>query len=702
LRRHDDAHHPGFSPLVESTFDEAAGRFADQEIDLLHLDGYYTYETVARDFETWRRKVSERGVVLFHDVADHLVDFGVSRLWAELSATYPSFAFEHEGGLGVLVLGGDAPDDVRALVDLRGEEAVRVRAAFSRLGRSLRSIVTLENTRAERDRALQDWASAEAACEIQRQAMVKINADRAAMRRVVASGALLQSRLEKLQAHYHRQLTDLTESIPYRTGARVVRLAARAVPAGSRRRKFAAQLLRLARAIAREGVIALARRKGALAADRIAERSTIRRYAREPWRPDGRPVFLLVSHHAGGGTERHVRDLGALLESEAMRPVLVRPGPSGSLVWEEKTRGGTVTWCRTSAPDRESLRQVLDLLDPVHAHVHHLAGLPDTIVDLLRDRGIPYDWTIHDYHAICPRIHLIGVRGVYCGEPAPAACNACLSRLGDDRGHRVSDSITVWRRRFRRHLIGARRVFAPSEDAARRIARHMPRVRLEIRPHFEDLQSPAPLARQLAPGEPVRVLVVGTIVAAKGSQRLLSCAGDAHVRGLPLEFHVIGSTDQSAAFARLKNVRVTGPYRDSDVFERVAAARCHLAFLPTVCPETFMYTLSIVMAAGFYTVCYDLGAQAERLRAWGWGQALPLDTEPHAVNDAILDDARRLAAEPTAPPPPVPASYPHALTSYYGFTALELSDMRRRPSHRPGESGPTPHSLERKAHARFH
>jgi glycosyltransferase involved in cell wall biosynthesis len=466
--------------------------------------------------------------------------------------------------------------------------------------------------------------------------------------------------------------------------------------------QIVAQSLRLTRATARQGVMGLVRRKAAQAASQLAERSALGRSLHLPWQPDGRPVFLLVSHHYGGGTERHVCDLEGLLRSEGVRPILVRPGPNGSLVWEERVSRGEIAWCRRSGPDRESLERFLDLLDPVHAHVHHLAGLPDALIDLLAQRGVRYDWTIHDYQAICPRIQLIGAQGVYCGEPPPAACNTCVSRLGDASGRRVSESITVWRERFRQHLRGARRVFAPSEDAARRIARYVAGLKPAIRPHFEESRSPGPLAKGLLPGEPVRAVVLGTIVPAKGSERLLACARDARARRLPLEFHVLGSTDRNAQLARLKNVHVAGPYRESEVFERLAAARCHIAFLPSVWPETFLYTFSIVMAAGFYTLCYDLGAQAERLRAWGWGQALPLEMAPHAVNDALLDAARRLATEPGCPPPPAPAMYPDPFWSYYGFSAQELAEMRLPPSRRPTGAGTTPRRLERKVHEHPH
>ena len=60
-----------------------------------------------------------------------------------------------------------------------------------------------------------------------------------------------------------------------------------------------------------------------------------------------------------------------------------------------------------------------------------------------------------------------------------------------------------------------------------------------------------------------------------------------------------------------------------------------------------MYALSIVRAAGLFPVCFDLGAQAERVRAWGEGLVLPLDATPAAINEAFIPTAEILAGRPT-------------------------------------------------------
>jgi O-antigen biosynthesis protein len=143
-----------FSTLIRSTFDEAAPYFADDSIDLLHIDGYHTYEAAKHDVDTWLPKVSRRGVFLLHDIAEHRDDFGVWRLWSELRGDFPTFELHHSHGLGVVMAGDEIPERVLALANAEVQPVAR--RHFSALGERVSQLAI----DVDRERSLRRMAEA--------------------------------------------------------------------------------------------------------------------------------------------------------------------------------------------------------------------------------------------------------------------------------------------------------------------------------------------------------------------------------------------------------------------------------------------------------------------------------------------------------------------------------------------------------------
>ncbi len=97
--------------MVRMTFDEAVQNYENGFFDVIHIDGSHHYDDVKRDFDNWKSKVKENGVILFHDISsDKVFDelMGSHIFWQELKQEYKyTFEFDFSFGLGILFLSED-------------------------------------------------------------------------------------------------------------------------------------------------------------------------------------------------------------------------------------------------------------------------------------------------------------------------------------------------------------------------------------------------------------------------------------------------------------------------------------------------------------------------------------------------------------------------------------------------------------------
>ncbi len=356
-------------------------------------------------------------------------------------------------------------------------------------------------------------------------------------------------------------------------------------------------------------------------------------------------AVLVITLDLGGGVSRHIGERRHRHADEGLRTLLLAPHAVGE--------DGPPELCRLEDPQRRDLRHLIfrtaeeiDLLvgvlrraGVVRVEIHHALNHDPSVLDLPSRLGVPYDMVIHDYSWICPRITMIGMDGRYCGEPAPSVCELCAVQPGP----RIDEAISVadLRHRSARLIAGARRVIVPSGDVARRLSRHVPGAALAIEDW--DAAAPAPRPRPpRPPGERWRICLIGAIGDHKGRTILLECARDAVLRDLPLEFVIVGYTDDDGPLFATGRVFVTGRFREEEGEALVRAQDAHLAFLPSICPETWCYALSTAWKAGLEAVAFDIGAIAERIGRKGGGWLLPTGLTAAAINDAligVLDDS---------------------------------------------------------------
>jgi len=373
-------------------------------------------------------------------------------------------------------------------------------------------------------------------------------------------------------------------------------------------------------------------------------------------------AVLLITHDRGAGVQRQVEARIGALRAAGERPIVLRPvlletepGYAGLCLVDDGFANAYPNLRFALPAEMDLLARFLRGDRPKRAELHHLLGHDHSVLDLCRRLGVPYDVHIHDYAWFCPRITLLGPHSRYCGEPDVVQCEACVA----DAGRETAEDIPVaeLRRRSADDLSRARRVIAPSLDTAARIARHFPAIAPEVTP-WEVAKLPASRSPTPRGDGERRICLIGAIGPQKGYDVLLASARDAAERGLPLRFVVVGHTVDDARLLETRRVFITGEYREAEAVSLIAAQQAQLAWLPSIWPETWCFALSQAWEAGLDVAAFDIGAQAERIRASGRGFLLPLGLPPSALNNALLAATR---------PQPATAVSPKRESAVYGM-----------------------------------
>jgi GT2 family glycosyltransferase/glycosyltransferase involved in cell wall biosynthesis len=394
-------------------------------------------------------------------------------------------------------------------------------------------------------------------------------------------------------------------------------------------------------------------------------------------------IALFVTLSLEGGAVRHMDDIAERLTGEGFLVLALAMGrdadghPMPVIRRCASPREEALRY-PAPAPITEAMADILELA-PGLIHVQHLIDLPDGFAEFIRDCGIPYAVTLHDFFYACPKVTLIDEGGGYCGMPPAAKCTLCV-RHGPIHPHihsTLADYARVgetWRGKWEPLLRDALQLIAPSHDTAARYATLFPDLTVDVRPHFA---SPRPPSRVLATrgtppaGAKLRVAVPGAIGPQKGARQLEDLARHCSRWDDDILLVVVGRSDRDEVLRKYETVRLPGDYKPGEAVATLVHARCRVALFLSVFPETYSYTLSESLEAGLVPVAYDFGALGERLRALGVGVLVPLGAPPDILVKAIRHAATltlNVAADR------VYGSYHRLIGDYYAPALTDLAE----------------------------
>ena len=102
-----------------------------------------------------------------------------------------------------------------------------------------------------------------------------------------------------------------------------------------------------------------------------------------------------------------------------------------------------------------------------------------------------------------------------------------------------------------------------------------------------------------------------------------------------IRFVFVG-TDASELNVSRKNVSFLGKYRQEELQHILLREKVTHVIFPSVCPETFSYLISEIMQMNIPIFCFNIGAQADKVRLYGKGTVC--DTV-----DALVDKVNMLS-----------------------------------------------------------
>ncbi len=325
-------------------------------------------------------------------------------------------------------------------------------------------------------------------------------------------------------------------------------------------------------------------------------------------------------------------------------------------VWSESGPGIIALGAEKKPAD--SIERAARLAGSRVVHIESLSGLPLTLVPDLEERGVPTVLSVHDFTLFCRKPHLIErTTGEFCDYSRDMArCAACLSDIDPEQRQIHAD----YRRDGAAALERATAVIYPSDFLRRQHETLFPgRREAQVDAVIAPATSrPAPPARR-SPGRP-HIAFVGGAHLHKGTA-LIAPTMERILKQSPKAVGFIyGSGDGRLArqLRRAKGIRVRGYYPQGRLPSLLVRDRIAVAVLPSICPEAYALVVDECLSVGVPVIAFDLGAVGDRLRSWGAGPLVPLESGPVGLATSVAwalesmvgvpDSTRRLIPTPAS------------------------------------------------------
>ena len=350
-------------------------------------------------------------------------------------------------------------------------------------------------------------------------------------------------------------------------------------------------------------------------------------------------AVLMVDHDLGGGAN-YYRNEEVKKYVDKQIPVLVFVEYEGRISTKVFTHEGNFEF---SIPSLKYLDLVFDQIKISELIYNNLVGakfpldVVNAVISLKKRHSFKLTYLLHDYYSICPSFRLVNDEGRYCQASIDLkTCKNCLSKQSTQYCDfvRPNENITIWRETWERLLNNSDQIVSFSAASQKILTKVYPCLKLNavvVRPHNYPQHYLRPI-KNYNNSSVINIGIIGGINYAKGgdiANRLFNLINRKDLRSISLSIIGESGVDLDANFL------ITGRYSRDNLVSTVEALGINLFLMPSIWPETYSYVADEMIAMDLPVVCFNLGAQAEKIAIYKKGLVLDLDITSSELLDKI-------------------------------------------------------------------
>mgnify|MGYP004567065231 CR=1 FL=1 len=241
----------------------------------------------------------------------------------------------------------------------------------------------------------------------------------------------------------------------------------------------------------------------------------------------------------------------------------------------------------------------------------------EEIINLLvkyknKNSDVKFTYMVHDYHCICPNFNLISDNwncNLKCGE------HKCSF---NEFSHKFIGNVEQWRNIWKKLFLVTDEIRCFSTSSMKILKNAFPDLsdkKFNVVPHsmeyckFTPIKNIENFSFHIGIVGAVHLILKGRFVIQELFKRL--------PEEIPIS--IIGSSKYQFGKIKRKNIRFLGKYKHENLQKLVESENISMEIFPSIWTETFSYLVSEHIAMNVPIICFDMGAQSEKVRTYTKG-----------------------------------------------------------------------------------